>query len=152
MSYQIPLQVNILKLKGATKVPLFSMTPTEDVKIRNVIVTMFLSGLISSDFQMKINVYFDSGYRRLLFSSEVVNNFDVVRVGDYYCELRFDFPALRNLLRIGHEYHVEFELSGTYAYDEENYLGLIQDHDNTLGIIFDEDDFVVRLSPFFDKA
>lgn len=151
MSYQIPRAATFLQLRSTGKVPLYQFTPAEDVKLKHIVVTMFLKDLISSDFKMKINVYFDDKGRQILFSSEEVKNFDIVRVGDYYCEIRFDFPVLKNLLTIGHEYYVEFELYGTYNIDENNYIGLILDHDSPLAILA-EGKSIIRYSAFYEKA
>ena len=151
MSYQIPNLVKILQLRDLSKVGLYRFTPTDDVKLKNIIVTMYIRGLLASDFQMKINVYLDSLGRRKLFESDVVSNFDIDRSGDFYCEQRFDFPAASNLLALGHEFYVEFELLGTYAFDEANYLGLIIDHDSPLAILASGSN-VIRHSAFYDIA
>lgn len=131
--------------------PLIMVTPSDDVKYKHLILTMYLRGLLADNFQMKINVYFDDQGRRLLFSSATVNNSDIDRAGDFYCEQRFDFPTLQNLMTIGHSYYVEFELSGTYNYDNDNYLGLIIDHDSPLAILNDERN-IIRQSSFFEVA
>jgi hypothetical protein len=145
----VPAKVNALVFQGVDKFPCYLFTPTDDIKLKHIIQTFIFRDLISSDFQMKFNIYFDSQGRRKVFESNTINNFDVVRIGDFYCELRFDFPALANLLTIGHQYMVEFELSGTYDYDNDNYLGLIIDHDSPAAII-NEGKIVSRLSPFFE--
>lgn len=151
MSYQIPNTLMILEMGAAEKVALRLFTPVADIKIKHVIVSMFLRDMISQDFQMKLNLYADKTGTTLLLSSAIINNFDIVRVGDYFCELRFDFPAERNLLTVGHQYLLEFELSGAYVKDGDNYLGLILDHDSPIAIINDAKP-VIKLAPFFDKA
>lgn len=151
MSYQIPNVVKVMQLRSTGKVGIYCFTPSADVKLKHVIMTMYMRGLLLADFQMKINVYFDDQGRSLLFSSAVVNNFDITRVGDWYCEQRFDFPALQNLLTIGHKYFVEFEIYGTYPMDEDNYIGLTIDHDSPLAIMNEGVD-VLRHSAFYEKA
>jgi hypothetical protein len=154
VSYQIPKYVEILFLKGDTAVPLQLFTPEEIVKLKHTIVTMFISKLTGADFKMKINVYFDSQGRRLAFSSSEVSGLDIERGLYRYCEIRFDFPALGNLLNVGHQYFLEFEISDYSAsHDEENYIGLIKDHDSPLAIMAQgSHKFIVRHSNFMETA
>ena len=151
MSYQIPAVVRERRLLGTGTIGVYLYTPTQDVKFKHLVITMFLRGLMANEFGMRINVYFDNLGRKKLLSSYDVMNSQIVRTGDYYCELRFDFPTLKNLLMIGHQYYVEFELFGDYPMNEENYIGLIIDHDSQLAIL-NEDASIIRYSDFYDKA
>jgi hypothetical protein len=153
LSYQIPELVKVMQLRSNGKVGIYRFTPSSDVKLKHIIMTMYIQGLVASDFQMKINVYFDDQGQSTLFQSSVVNNSDITRDPNWYCEQRFDFPTLQNLLVIGHQYFVEFEISGDYGadFDENNYIGLIIDHDSPLAIL-NEGTNVLRHSAFYEKA
>jgi hypothetical protein len=150
VSYITPAEVSMHCLTANTTVPLSLVTPFEDVKIKHVIVTMFIRGLLASSFQLKINIYSDLDRQKLLLSSTAINNSDIERDGDWYGELRFDFPALNNLLCIGHQYYLEFEIS-SYTSSMANFVGLVIDHDSPLAII-SEVGRLVRHSSFFEVA
>lgn len=127
MSYQIPSTTKAEVISGEGKFPMYRLKPTKNVKLQNIIVTMFLKGQIAEDFKMRINVYKDKNGQNVLIQSTTVNNLDIARVGDYYCEIRFDFGAANNRMAIGIEHLIEFEVYDGYVYDSLNYLALIMD-------------------------
>lgn len=147
---QIPERVSILELHGGTKVPLRVYTPEKIIEIRKVIVNMFIRGCVSQDFTMKLNVLQRDENGPILISSNTISNLELVRDVNWYCWLRFDFPDLKNLFVIGHQYLLQFELSDEYLYDKDNYIGLIICHDSPLAIMNPEKT-VIRISDFFEQ-
>lgn len=128
MAYQIPNNTKATFLLEETVIDLYRLTmplhsPPQDLIFKHATVTMYIKGLLGADFKMRINVY--SGDGSLLFSSSPVNNLDIERVGDYYAEIRFDFPRLGNLMSAGKSHMVEFEIYDGYVQDSNNFVAII---------------------------
>lgn len=130
MSYQIPSKSKAKFLLGETSVDLYKLTPMQtgshvtDVIFKYAVVTMFIKGHVGADFKMRLNVYDPSG-THLLFSSLPVNNLDLNRSDDMYTDLRFEFPRLGNLMSLGKQHMVKFEIYDGYTYDTGNYVALM---------------------------
>lgn len=122
MAYQIPNKTKALFLLQNTEVDLYKITPLQDGKFTHATVTMFIKGQLSQDFKMKVKVYEDTSRNNVLFESAPVANLDIVRAGDIYCELRFDFPAA--VMSIGKPHLVTFEIYD-YAYGTDDFVAII---------------------------
>lgn len=158
MSYQIPKTVKVISIKENQKLGLYYIKPSEYVRLRHAIPTIFFNGLIGADFSLKMNLYSDKKGNKLLMSSSTITSAQIDRTQYYYGEIRFDFPGDSNLLGINNDQLLELEISGSASFDDNNYIGLVLDYDNTLGNIvgsyvpYDTLNVGVRLSLFFDKA
>ena len=135
MTYQIPKKTKAEVLLAETTSRMYRITPRKILKLQKGILTIFFKGHVGVDFKMKINVYKDANGNNLLLSSTVINNQDIARTGDYYCELRFDFPASNNRLAVGVDHLVEFEIFDGYTYDANNYVALILDAQVNMGFL-----------------
>lgn len=127
MSYQVPSTSKAEVLLGETTTTMYRIKPSKVLILNHVIVTMFIKGHVGSDFKMKLNVYKDANGNNLLLSSTAVNNLQIDRTGDYYVELRFDFPKANNRMAVDVDHLLEFEIYDGYTYDTSNYVALIID-------------------------
>lgn len=162
MSFQIPQKAKALILLEETMIDLYKVTPALESPVkqrifRNAVVTMFIKGHIGSDFKMRLHVHDDASGSNILFSSNEINNLDIERTGDHYCELRFDFPTLGNLMSCGKPHLLKLEIYDGYVQDPANYVALIMDtlgNQNFLGSqgydIADAPDLGVICSFFFE--
>jgi hypothetical protein len=135
MSYQIPKKSKAEFLLGETTSSMYLVKPTKVVKAKNAVVTMFIKGHVGSDFKMRINIYKDQNGSNVLLSSTAVNNLDIERTGDYYCEIRFDFGSANNRMAVGVNHLFEFEIYDGYTYDSSNYVALILDRQEAMGYV-----------------
>lgn len=123
MSYNIVQQSKMLALLTETAVDLVGIAPTEDILLKHIVVHLFIRGHLASDFKMRLNVYHGDG--SLMMRSNPVNNLDIERTGDFYCELRFDFPLEGNLLSLNKSHRVEFEIYDGYTQDITNNVNIM---------------------------
>lgn len=160
MKYQLPSQVKILRLKSLGKQVIHYYTITDDVQIGYTTATLWIKGLVGSDFKMRLNLYFDVNGTRKILTSTTISNSDLQREGsDYYCEVRFDWPKEKNLLTINHQYMMSFELFGDYPFDANNYIGLVINYLDK-NVTLDPIEYIasggmsagLRFSTFFFKA
>jgi hypothetical protein len=135
VSYQIPSQIKGNVLLGETKVSLYNLKPSENLKFKNGVVTLYFKGLVGADFKMKINVYKDANGNSLMISSTEVNNQDITRAGDWYGEIRFDFQAAGNLLAIGIDHLIEFEILDGYVPDGTNFVAIVMETQQGLAYV-----------------
>lgn len=131
MTYQIPRRTKSEVFFGEGTSKMLVVTPSKHLKLQKGILTLFLKGHIGADFKMRINLYKDDAGNNILVSSTPVNNQDISRVGDWYGEIRFDFPA--NTLGKGGRFLVEFEVYDGYTYDTDNYIAVVMDNFASLG-------------------
>lgn len=162
MAYQIPQETQALVLLHDTFIDLYKITTSLEARpkdriLKNAVVTMFLKGHVGSNFSMRLHVYDDAVGSNILFSSLPVNNLDIQRTGDEYCEIRFDFPTLGNLMTPSKTHLMKFEIYGGYVQDPANYVALIMSQlgaQNFLGSdsisLPDSSDLGVICSFFFD--
>ena len=128
MTYQIPKNVQEQQVRGEGTQPLYVVRPTRDVRLNSATVQMFIKGHVGSTFKMRLNVYSGTEQGRLLFRSNPVSIDEVERSGDYFFNLRFDFPIEGNIWSLEKDHLVEFEIYDGYTYDQDNYLSLILDY------------------------
>lgn len=133
MSYQIPSKAKFQFLLAEGKFPMYTLAPTGVSKLTNVVVSMYIKGHMASDFKMRVNFYKDRKGNTLLAQSTPVNIQSIQRNGDYYCELRFDFPV--NSPAIGTKHLLEFEIYDGYVYDANNFVSLHIDYQEALAYL-----------------
>lgn len=154
MTYNIVKKQKALFLLNETAVDLVMISPEntlpkKDAILKYITVHLFLKGHLASTWKLRANVYNPDG--SLMMRSIPVTNTDIERAGDFYCELRFDFPQEGNLLSCGRPHRVELEIYDGYSYDNDNYVSVMLAYFGDLNYLgsdaFIEPEWAVDLAP-----